>query len=63
MLGKVIFSGKRTGAYIPIAIRTWELGGLVPMTFENIKASICLAAFAFEIIVVEGFGITLKICG
>lgn len=63
MLSEVIFSGKRTGACVPIAMRTWELGGLVAMTLENIKASICIAAFAFEGIVVGGFGVARQICG
>lgn len=63
MLSEVIFSGKRTGAGVPIAMWTWELGGLVAMTPENIKTSICFAAFAFEGIVVEGFGMARKICG
>lgn len=63
MLGEVIFSGKRIGACEPIAMRTWKPGGLVAVTLENIKASICFAAFAFEGVVVEEFGVALELGG
>lgn len=63
MLGEVIFSGKRIGTSVQIAMRTGELGGLVPMTLEIIKASIWFATFAFEGVVMEGFGVALECSG
>lgn len=61
MLGKVIFSGKSIGACVPIAMRTWELGGLVTMTLENIKASISVAAFACKGFMLERLGVALEL--
>ena len=63
MFGEVIFSGKCIGAGVPITMWTWELGRLIPVTIEIIKASICFAAFAFGGVVVEGFGVALELGG
>ena len=63
MLGKMVFSSKCINACVLIAMRTWELGGLAPVTLEIIEASIWFAAFALESVVVEGFGVTLELGG
>ena len=63
MLSEMIFSGKRVGSCVPLAVWTWELGSLVPVTLEIIKASVGFAAFALESVMVEGFGVTLKLGG
>lgn len=61
MLGEIIFADKCISAYVPVAMGTWELGGLVPVSLEVIKASKGFAAFALKGSVVEGFGVTLEL--
>ena len=61
MLDEMIFSGKRVGSRVLIAVRTWELGSFVPMPLEVFKASVWFAAFAFKGVVVEEFGMALEL--
>lgn len=42
MLYKTIFSGKFIYAYVSRAVRTWELGGLIPVSLEVIKAPLLI---------------------
>lgn len=60
-LGELIFSAKRVGACVLIAVRTWELEGFVPVSLEVVEASIWFAAFALEGIVMEKLGMALEL--
>ena len=61
MLSEMIFAGKCICARVSRTMRTWELGSLVPVSLEVVKASIGFAARALEGSVVEGFGVTLEL--
>lgn len=61
MLSEMIFADKCVCACVPRAMRTWELGGLVPVPLEVVESSIGFAARALEGSVVDGFGVALKL--
>lgn len=60
-LSAMIFASKRINARVSHAMRTWKLGGLVPMSPEIVESSIRLTASALEGSVVDGFGMTIEL--